>query len=280
MHSCQLVTKFSDFFLFLKMSLFRFLFLKEVHSSCWIQAWWLHAPKQFKDITRYPLGFYHFYWKVHFQPFFSLLLLLWRHYVHPSPNPVLAASKFSLCLCFPTCSHRCGILFDFIFTGIHIVTWIYRLLSFIDFGIFSAIIPSIYCYFHTLSPPLTPITYDEHDDCVPRITCAFSLFSNLLSFRNSVWIFSIWSLFQFTHLPSAACTVSLSSCWFQLLDFFIFKIFTYYFLPDSNFLVKLPIISSIFFIFSLFLEYIYQIYFKVFFCSFQYLIHLYDISLV
>lgn len=175
---------------------------------------------------------------------------------------------------------RCVILFDFIFTGIHIATWIYRLLSFIDFGIFSGIIPSIYCYFHTLSPPPIPITYDEHDDCVPHITFAFPLFSNLLSFWNSVWIFSIWSLFQFTHLPSAACTVRLSSCWFQLLNFFIFKIFTYYFLPDSNFLVKLPIISSIFFIFSLFLEYIYQIYFKVFFCSFQYLIHLYDISLV
>ena len=175
---------------------------------------------------------------------------------------------------------RCVILFDFIFIGIHIVTWICRLLSFIDFGIFSDIIPSIYCYFHTLSPPPTPITYDEHDDCVPCITFAFPLFSNLLSLWNSVWIFSIWSLFQFTLLPSTARTVRLSSCWFQLLDLFIFKIFTYYFLPDSNFLVKLSIVSPILFIFSLFLEYIYQICFKVFFCSFQYLIHLYDISLV
>lgn len=173
---------------------------------------------------------------------------------------------------------RCVMLFDFIFTGIHIVTWIYRLLSFIDFGIFSAIIPSIYCYFHTVSPPPTPITYDEHDDCVPRITFAFPLFSNLLSFWNSVWIFSIWSLFQFTHLPSAACTVRLSSCWFQLLNFFIFKIFliTFYQIPIFWWNYPSSHLFSLFF--SLFLEYIYQIYFKVFFCSFQYLIHLYDIS--
>lgn len=156
-----------------------------------------------------------------------------------------------------------------ILIGVHMASLICMLLSFTDFGRLSDIILSMYFLFHILSP-LEHLLHTLNIWIHPtHLFCVFSSYFSL-KFSSHFFLFNLSS--NFLIFSYFACKMMSSNRLFQLLYFLSLKLLHNIF--------QIPIFwwnypsCHLFSMFSLFLEYIYQIYFKVFFCSFLYLVHL------